>query len=63
MNEMVNDSLSAGDKFTPKMPLRQPTALSKPEFTYSACGSFIKNKERIQNLKKQEVHNIFIKTI
>ena len=52
MNQMVNDSLLAGDKFTPEMPLRQPTALSKPEFTYSACGSFIKNKERIQKFKE-----------
>ena len=31
-------------------------------FTYSPCGSFTKNKERIQNLKKQEIHDKFIKT-
>ena len=30
------------------MHLRQPAALSKPGFTYSACGPFTKNKERIQ---------------
>ena len=46
MNEIVNKFLLAGDKFIPEMHLRQP------EFTYSACGQFIKNKERIQKLKK-----------
>ena len=45
-----------GDKLIPEMHLGQP------KFTYSACGSFTKNKERIKDLKKQEVHNIFIKT-
>ena len=40
----------------PQMHLRQP------EFTYSACGSFTKIKERIKKLKKQEINDIFIKT-
>ena len=31
-----------GDKFMPKMHLKQPG------FTYGACGSFTKNKERSQ---------------
>ena len=30
----------------PKMHLKQP------QFTYSACGPFTKNKERIQNFKE-----------
>ena len=42
MNEIVNKFLSAGDKFMPEMHLRQPG------LTYSACGPFTKNKERIQ---------------
>ena len=46
MNEIVNKFLLAGDKFMPEMHLRQPG------FTYSACGPFTKNKERIQKLKK-----------
>ena len=46
MNEIVNRFLLAEDKFMPKMHLRQP------EFTYSACGLFRKNKDRIQTLKK-----------
>ena len=56
MNEMVNKLLLTGNKFMPEMHLRQP------EFTYSACGSFLKkiNKE-YKSLKKQEIHNIFIK--
>ena len=43
---MVNKFLLAGDKFMPEMHLRQP------EFTYSACGPFTKNKEEIQKFKE-----------
>ena len=46
MNETVNKFLLVGDKFMPEMHLRQPG------FTYSACGPFNKNKERIQRFKK-----------
>ena len=42
MDKIVNKSLLAGDKFMPKMHLRQP------RFTYSACRPFTKDKERIQ---------------
>ena len=50
---MVNTFLLAGDKCMPEMHLKQPG------FTYSACERFNKSKERIQNLKKQEIQNIF----
>ena len=53
MNEIVNKSLLAGEKFMPEMHLKQP------EFTCSACGPFTRNKERIKNLKKQELQIIF----
>ena len=56
MNEIVNKLLLAGDEFMPEMHLRHLG------FTYSACGTFTKNKEKYKNLKKQEVHDIFIKT-
>ena len=46
MNEIVNVFLLAGDKFMPEMQLKQPG------FTYSACGPFTKNKERIQRFKE-----------
>ena len=46
MNEIVNKFLLAGDKFMPEMHLKQPG------FTYSVCGPFTKNKERIQNFKE-----------
>ena len=46
MNEIVNKFLLAGDKFMPEMHLKQP------RFTYSAWGSFTKNKERIQEFKE-----------
>ena len=39
---IVNKFLLAGDIFMPEMHLRQP------EFTYSACGPFTRNKQRIQ---------------
>ena len=58
-----------GDRFVSEICLQQgaaPTLLgkpSKPGFTYSACGSFTKNKLRIQKLKKQQIQDIFIKAI
>ena len=37
--------------------------LRQSELTYSACGPFRKKtKKKYKNLKKQEIHNIFIKT-
>ena len=42
MNEIINKSLLVGDRFMPEMHLKQPG------FTYSACGPFTKNKERIE---------------
>ena len=39
---IINKFLLVGDKFMPQMHLRQPG------FTYSACGPFTKNKERIE---------------
>ena len=55
MDEIRNKFLLAGDKFMPEMHLRQPG------FTYSACGPFTKNIEKIKILKKQENQDIFIK--
>ena len=46
MNNVINKFLSAGDKSMPEMNLRQP------QFTYSACGSFTKHKQRIQKFKE-----------
>ena len=42
MNEIINKFLLVGDKFMPEKHLKQP------EFTYSACGPFTKNKERLE---------------
>ena len=52
MNEIVNKFLLAGDKFIPEMHLKQPVSLDKLGFTYSACGPFTKNKERIRKFKE-----------
>ena len=46
MNEVLNKFLLARDKFIPEMHLKQLG------FTYSACGTFTKNKERIQKFKE-----------
>ena len=46
MNEIANAFLLDGDKFMPEMHLRQP------QFVYSACGLFTKNKERVQKFKE-----------
>ena len=46
MNEIVNKFLLAGNKVMPKMHLKQPG------FTYSACGPFTKNKERIRKFRE-----------
>ena len=42
MNEIINKFLLIRDKFMPGMHLRQPG------FTYSACGPFLKNKQKIE---------------
>ena len=42
INRIVNKFLLVGDKFMPEKHLKQPG------FTYSACGPFIKHKQRIQ---------------
>ena len=42
MNEIVSTFLLIRNKFMPEMHLKQPG------FTYSACGSFTKNKERTE---------------
>ena len=46
MNKIVNKLLLEGDKFMSEMHLKQP------RFAYSDCGSFTKNKERIQEFKE-----------
>ena len=54
MNEIVNKFLLVGHKFMSEMHLKQPG------FTYSACGSFAKNKE-LKSLCKLEIQILFIK--
>ena len=44
MNEIVSIFLLVGDRFMPEMHLKPPG------FTYSACGTLTKNKERIEKI-------------
>ena len=53
MNKIVSTFLVIRDKFMPEMHLKQPG------FTYSACGPFTINKERIESLYKQEIQTLF----
>ena len=46
MSEIVNRFLLPGDKFMPEMHLRQLG------FTYSSCGRFTENKEKIKIFKE-----------
>ena len=46
MNDIINTLLLSEDKFMPEMHLRQP------QFSYSTCGPFTKNKERIQKFEE-----------
>ena len=57
MNEIVNKVLLVGDKCMPEMHLKQPG------FIYSACGSFTKNKERIENFMNTGKRNYIYKMI
>ena len=53
MNEIVNKFLLVGDKFMHEMHLKQSG------FTYSGCGSFTKNKERIEKFMHTGNTNLF----
>ena len=54
MNAVVNKFLLGEYKFIPEMHLKQPG------FTYSTCGRFTKNKERIQKFKEAgDTKNIY----
>ena len=55
MNEIVNKFLLLGDKFMTEMQLKQPG------FTYSACGPFIKNRERIEKFMQTGDTNFIYK--
>ena len=48
INEIVNSFLLVGDKFMPEVHLKQTG------FTYSPCGPFTKNKERIEIFMQTE---------
>ena len=55
MNEIVDKFLLVGGKFMPEMHLKQPG------FTYSPCGTFTKNKERIKKFMQTGDTNFIYK--
>ena len=55
INEIVNKFVLVRDKFMPEMHLKQPS------FTYSACGPFTKNKERIEKFIQTGNTNLIYK--
>ena len=46
MNEIINKCLFTGDKFMPELHLK------RPGLTYSACGPFTKQCQRIQRFRQ-----------
>ena len=48
-SRLLSSLFLLGDKFMPEMHLNLHVV---PGFTYSACGPFTKNKERIQKFKE-----------
>ena len=58
MNEIVNKFILVGDTFVPEMDLKQP------DFTYSVCGIFNKNKEKIEKfMETGNTKRILIKLV
>ena len=57
MNEIVNKCLLAGDKSMPKIHLKQP------EFTYSACRPFTKNKKYQKSKETGDTNYIYKKEL
>ena len=55
MNEIVNKFLLEGNKFMPEMHLKEPG------FTYSTCGPFTKNKERVEKFMQTGNTNFIYK--
>ena len=55
MNNIISKFLLAGDKSMPEMHLRQPG------FTYSTCGPFTRNKQRIQKFMETRDTNFIYK--
>ena len=55
INEIVNNFLMVDDKFMQEMHLKQPG------FTYSACGPFTKNNERIEKFMQTGDTNFIYK--
>ena len=56
MNEIANKSLLVDDKFMSELHLKQPG------FTYSACGPFARNKERIEKCMQTRNRDFIYKT-
>ena len=56
MNEIVNKFLLVDDKFMPEMHLKQRG------FSYSGCGSFTRNKERIEKFMQTGKQILFAET-
>ena len=54
MNEIVSKFLLAGNKFMPEI------HLSELGFPYKTCGSFTKNKERIQKNQRNRKLTMYL---
>ena len=62
MNETINKFLLAGDKFMSEMHLSSQLRLVNQDLRIVPVDLLLKIKKEYKNLKKQEIHDIFIKT-
>ena len=61
MGKIVNKILLGGDKYMPKMHLKQPAALGKLGFTYSACGPFTKKQRKNSKIQGNRRYELYLK--
>ena len=61
MGKVVNKILLGGDTYMPKMHLKQPAALGKLGFTYSACGPFTKKQRKNLKIQGNRRYELYLK--
>ena len=61
MGKIVNKILLGGYKYMSKMHLKQPAALGKLGFTYSACGPFTKKQRNNLKIQVNRRYELYLK--
>ena len=61
MNEIINKFSLVGDKFMYEMHLTSPLHLVNQDLRIVTVDHLLETKKEYKNLKKQDIHGIFIK--